>query len=285
MARQFTTPIVLPGDPASSNQASNKNYVDSKVASVTAADSTVTVAGTATSPTVKVNAIAESQVTGLVTDLAAKVSLSLASVKGDLLASNASTLTRLPVGADGQLLTADSSQTVGMAWAVPAITGVASLTAANATITVGGTSSDPTVAVGTLAESNVTNLVSDLALKAPLASPTFTGTATFTRQITTPQTITWASSITPVATNGNNFQITATAATTINAPTSPTAGQLVLIEVLASGGSWAVTLSGITLSTGITAANTVASTKSGLWGLRYSGLLSAWVCIAYTASL
>jgi hypothetical protein len=137
----------------------------------------------------------------------------------------------------------------------------------------------------THAESDVTSLTSDLALKAPLASPTFTGAVTLVHQVTTPQTITWASSITPVATSGDAVQITATAATTINAPSSPTAGQMMLIEVLASGGSWAITLSGITLSTGITAANTVASGKVGFFGLRYSGLLSAWVCLAYTASL
>lgn len=124
------------------------------------------------------------------------------------------------------------------------------------------------------------------ALKAPLASPTFTGTATFTRQITTPQTITWASSITPVATNGNAFSITATANTTIVAPTSPTAGQMVMIEVLASGtGPWTITLSGITLSTGIASTLSVATGKVGFIGLRYSGLLSAWVAIAATVSL
>lgn len=44
--------------------------------------------------------------------------------------------------------------------------GVASVTAANGTITIGGTGTNPTVAVGTIAESQVTNLVSDLAGKA-----------------------------------------------------------------------------------------------------------------------
>lgn len=44
----------------------------SKVASVTAGDSSITVAGTATAPTVAVNTITESKVTNLVTDLAGK---------------------------------------------------------------------------------------------------------------------------------------------------------------------------------------------------------------------
>lgn len=46
--------------------------VAGKVSAVTAGDATVTVAGTATSPTVAVNAIPQSKVTGLVVDLAAK---------------------------------------------------------------------------------------------------------------------------------------------------------------------------------------------------------------------
>ncbi len=120
---------------------------------------------------------------------------------------------------------------------------------------------------------------------APTASPTFTGTVTLVHEVITPQTITWASSITPVATSGDAVQITATANTTINAPTSPTSGGMMLIEVLASAGTWTVTLSGITLSTGLTSPFTIASGKVGFFGLRYSGLLSAWVCIAQTNSL
>jgi len=64
-------------------------------------------------------------------------------------------------------------------WATPAGGGtVTSVTAGDATITVGGTAADPTIAVNAIAESKVTNLVTDLAAKAPLASPTFTGTVT-----------------------------------------------------------------------------------------------------------
>lgn len=62
-------------------------------------------------------------------------------------------------------------------WATPAGGGtVTSVTAGDTTITVGGTAADPTIAVNAIAESKVTNLVADLAAKAPLASPTFTGT-------------------------------------------------------------------------------------------------------------
>jgi len=139
--------------------------VASKVASVTAANSTITVGGTATAPTVAVNSIAESQVTNLVSDLAAKaptsrlitagtgltgggdltvdrtltvsygtvsgtaaqgndsritgaVQASTATTKGDLLVATASaTIARQGIGTDGQVLTADSTQSTGVKWA------------------------------------------------------------------------------------------------------------------------------------------------------------------------
>lgn len=80
-------------------------------------------AGTAGNPTIDVTVanltgIAESQVTNLTTDLAAKVPLSTATTKGDLLAATASaTIARLGIGSDTQVLTADSTQTTGMRWA------------------------------------------------------------------------------------------------------------------------------------------------------------------------
>lgn len=64
--------------------------------------------------------LAQSQVTGLVGDLAGKLALSLLDAKGDLyVASAADTAARLPVGADGQVLTADSGETLGMKWVTP----------------------------------------------------------------------------------------------------------------------------------------------------------------------
>lgn len=64
------------------------------------------------------SAIAESDVTNLTTDLAGKVATSTVTTKGDLLAATASsTIARLGVGGDGQILTADSTQTAGIKWA------------------------------------------------------------------------------------------------------------------------------------------------------------------------
>ena len=88
------------------------------VTSVAAADATIVIDGTpTTAPTVRVGTIAESQVAGLVTDLAAKIPASTVTTKGDLLvATGADTVARLGVGSDAQVLTADSTQAGGVRW-------------------------------------------------------------------------------------------------------------------------------------------------------------------------
>jgi hypothetical protein len=80
----------------------------------------------------------------------AQVTLATVTAKGDLLAATASaTVTNLAVGSDGDVLVADSTQAAGMAWTTPAASGVASVTAADGTITVDNTDpANPTVAVG-----------------------------------------------------------------------------------------------------------------------------------------
>ena len=138
------------------------------VSSVTAANSTITVTGTST-VTIAVGTIAESQVSGLTTDLAARVSKSTMTTKGDLLvATSSATPARQAVGSNGQVLTADSTQTNGMKWATPAATGVVSIVEADSSVIVDATDpANPTIAVDqanlNLAESQITNLTSDLA--------------------------------------------------------------------------------------------------------------------------
>lgn len=62
--------------------------------------------------------LAQSDITNLATDLSAKADKSTLTNKGDLYVATApSTPSRLPVGPDGQVLTADSSQPAGVKWA------------------------------------------------------------------------------------------------------------------------------------------------------------------------
>lgn len=101
--------------------------------------------------------------------------------KGDLLGRSATAIARIPVGADGQMLTADSTNALGVAWTTP---NPGDITAVNVTspITGGGTSGSVTVGIDqtllSITQSQVTNLTTDLAAKAPLASPALSGTPT-----------------------------------------------------------------------------------------------------------
>lgn len=136
------------------------------------------------------------------------------------------------------------------------------------------------------AEGDVTSLTADLALKAPLASPTFTGLLTSPRVLKTPYTKAWASTLSIDPTAGDNPNVTATAATSMSVSTTGAVdGQMILVSMLASGGSWAITLTGTVFTTGLASPITIASGKVGFFGFRYVSFLSSWVLFAYTASL
>jgi hypothetical protein len=113
--------------------------------SVAAADGTITIGGTSSAVTVAVGTIAESKVTNLVADLAAKIPASTVDAKGDLLAGTAdNTVARLAVGSDGQRLVADSTATPGVKWT----DGVAALTDAATIATDASTGEVFTVTLG-----------------------------------------------------------------------------------------------------------------------------------------
>ena len=128
--------------------------------------------------------------------------------------------------------------------------------------------------------------VADVSGAAPTASPTFTGTVTYTKSVSTPVTLTDAATVAVDASLGNAFRLTLTASGhTLGAPSNPTDGQMILFEVnsgagsntlaLASGaGGYAFgsTIASFTMSTG--------AGKTDLIGCRYNASANRWWVIA-----
>jgi hypothetical protein len=124
--------------------------------------------------------------TATTTALSGKIDKSTATTKGDILAASAaSTITRLGVGTNGQVLTADSTQAAGIKWATVSGGGGSSTLAADTDVTISSPSSNQVLAYSsgsstwvnhTLAESDVTNLTSDLSGKASTATIIAAGT-------------------------------------------------------------------------------------------------------------
>jgi hypothetical protein len=82
--------------------------------------------------------------------------------KGDILARNSSEIIRLPVGTNGQVLSANSATSIGLQWTTPVV---------YATVEDLNTLSNTVTTVS----SNVSSLSNTVSLKATIASPTFTG--------------------------------------------------------------------------------------------------------------
>lgn len=99
----------------------------------------------------------------------------------------------------------------------------------------------------------------------------------------TPQTITYASTITPNAAAGVDFRCTATGDLTLAAPSSPTDGQNITVSILASGAVRTLTVSSaILLTTSVTPTVAIGSGKRWFGMLTYSSLGGAgtWYLLA-----
>jgi hypothetical protein len=100
---------------------------------------------------------------------------------------------------------------------------------------------------------------------------------------TPPVTLTYAASLTPVATDGNYRVCTMTGDATLNAPSSPTDGQLLRIRFIASGAQRIVTFAAAIKRTDPLASTlTVLSGKRGDVTLLYESADSAWTLLTAT---
>jgi hypothetical protein len=143
-------------------------------------------------------------------------------------------------------------------------------------------------ATHTHAESDVTSLTTDLSAKAPTASPTFTGTATFAKMVQVPVALTDATTIAVDASLGNTYRVTLAGNRTLGAPSNPTDGQMLLFEIKQDAtGSRTLALATGTgaykLGSDITAVtlSTVASTTDYL-GVIYNSTANLWRVIAFS---
>ena len=156
----------------------------------------------------------------------ANSALSKMTTKGDLLVTTGSAYARLPVGTNTYSLLADSTAANGVAWGQIAAGGIATGAVTSAKI-LDDTIMDIDInSVAAIAQSKIATLVTDLAAKAPLASPTFTGTPTLpTGTIATTQTAansTTAVATTAFVTTADNLKANLASPTFTGTPTLPT---------------------------------------------------------------
>lgn len=163
------------------------------------------------------------------------------------------------------------------------LTGIAAGATANAT---DASLRDRSTHTGSQAISTVTNLQTTLDGKAPLASPSFTGAAVFGgTAVVTPDTVTYGASVALNASTGNHFRITMTGNLTLAAPTSPSDGQRILIELIQDGtGGRTLTLNSVfnvtTSITGPITLVTTANTRSYI-GAVYRTAGTKWDILAF----
>lgn len=126
----------------------------------------------------------QSKINGLSASLAAKVNASTLTTKGDMLAASAaSTPARVAVGSNDQVLTADSTQTTGVKWALPTtIEAVNTVGASGAAVTL------PDVSAATI---HVVTLTANCTFTFPAASAGKSFTLVLQQDATGSRTVTW----------------------------------------------------------------------------------------------
>lgn len=124
-------------------------------------------------------------------------------------------------------------------------------------------------------------------LKAPIASPTFTGLATFAKMVQTPVALTYVSAGTTLvdASLGNTFRLTLTGATTIlGNPSNATDGQMIIVEVIqdATGSRLLTYGTNYAFGTLVTSPTlTTTASKTDFLGFMYNSTASKWRLLAF----
>lgn len=202
--------------------------------------------------------------------------------KGDLLAADSTGLLEpVPVGVNGTVLTADSGTVEGVDWGAGGGGG-------------GGTPSNTVVSETTFGQASgagvaVTYSRGDHTHGTPasqLASPTFTGTATFSgRYISTPDVLIDAATIATDASLGNHFRVTLGGNRTLGAPTNPTDGQRVIWEIIQDGAGGHTLGYNAVFVFGPITPTTIASGVNAVTflGAVYSAARAVWDVLAFGA--
>lgn len=101
--------------------------------------------------------------------------------------------------------------------------------------------------------------------------------------VATSQAIAYAATITPDASAGSQFHVTATGNVTVAAPANPNDGQRLMVEVFASGAARTAGISGTTTNaSGAALPLSIGSGKVGHLGFVYSARAGHWVLVAAT---
>ena len=327
--KTFSSSPIVP-TPTTSTQAATKAYVDS-VASSGAPDATTSstglvqlagdLGGTGTSaaaPVISDGAITSAKIAdGTITNadisttaaIAKSKLASLGIVDADVSAISESKITNLTTDLAAKQ-TADATLTAlaGLDSATGLVVETAADTFTKRTLTAGsskvtvtsgnGVSGNPTVDVDqtqlTLAESQVTNLTTDLAAKestankgaasgyAPLNSSSKVPVANLPLAIP-PVTLTDAATIATDASQSNHFRVTLGGNRTLGNPTNPTDGQKVIWELIQDGsGSRTITLdTNFALGSDISSVTlTTTASKRDFLGAVYNSTAGKWYVIA-----
>lgn len=140
-------------------------------------------------------------------------------------------------------------------------------------------------------QSDVSGLTAALALLAPLASPTFTGTVTAAnvtitgRQVITPDTVSVSSGHVAIdASLGNVFEIAANANFTLDNPTNPTNGQVIHLRITQDAtGSRTITLGSAWNAGPLTITLSTAANKIDHLVAMYNSTAAKWAITGFAA--